>query len=296
MEELSGNGAATAKPPWKEHWSGRRDSSGAAWNLYCGDAGRVLSGLPADRYGCVVTSPPYYWQRDYGVRGQIGLEASIDEYVSAIVGVMEGVRRVLHPRGVLFLNLGDTYYSGKGKPQGRDPKHPGRRHERLRAVDASGLGVPKKTLLGMPWRVALRMIDAGWVLRSDVAWRRVYAPPEPTAKDRPWRTYEHVFLFSKSRVYNFDRDPLTAAGEEDVWCIPSHSRSGAHHHPAVFPAELVERCLAIAGVKPGQAVLDPFAGSGTVLSVAVRQGIDADGIDLNRAYCRGTARLLSADT
>lgn len=296
MEGPARNGVESSTPPWKGHWSGRRGGGGAVWNLYCGDSKRVLTAIPANRYGCVVTSPPYYWQRDYKVRGQLGLEDSIEEYVSAIVGVMDGVRRVLDSRGVLFLNLGDTYYSGKGKPQGRDRKHPGRRHERLRAVDASGLGVPKKTLLGMPWRVALRMIDAGWVLRADVAWRRVYAPPEPTAKDRPWRTYEHVFLFSKSRVYNFDREPLVAAGEEDVWCIPSQSRTGEHHHPAVFPAELVERCLAVAGVKPGQAVLDPFAGSGTVLSVAVGQGIDADGIDLNRAYCRGMAKRLTANT
>lgn len=295
MESSSRVGVAPTAPPLKAHWSGC-GGNGAAWNVYCGDAGQVLATFPANRYGCVVTSPPYYWQRDYGVRGQVGLEPSIDEYVSAIVGVMGGVRRVLHPRGVLFLNLGDTYYSGKGKPQGRDPKHPGRRHARLRAVDASGLGVPKKTLLGMPWRVALRMIDDGWVLRADVAWRRVYAPPEPTAKDRPWRTYEHVFLFSKSRVYTFDRKPLVAAGEEDVWCIPSHSRSGVHQHPAVFPTELVERCLAVAGVKPGQAVLDPFAGSGTVLSVAVRLGLDADGIELKKAYCRGMARRLSADS
>jgi hypothetical protein len=199
----------------------------------------------------------------------------------------------LHPKGALFLNLGDTYYSGKGRPQGKDRKHPGRRQRRLRAVDASGLGVPKKTLLGMPWRVALAMIDRGWILRSAVVWQRIYSPPEPTAKDRPWRTHEQVFVFSKSRVYNFDRTPLVTAGEEDVWCIPSHSRTGAHHHPAVFPAELVERCLAVADTKPGQAVLDPFAGSGTVLKVAVNRGLVADGIEVSRRYCLRMAKDLS---
>jgi DNA modification methylase len=161
-------------------------------------------------------------------------------------------------------------------------------------VDASGLGVPKKTLLGMPWRVALAMVDRGWILRSAIVWRRIYSPPEPTAKDRPWRTHEQVFLFCKSRVYNFDRGPLQAAGEEDVWCIPSHSRTGAHHHPAVFPAELVERCLAVAGAKAGQAVLDPFAGSGTVLKVAIARGLEADGIDLSRRYCARVAAELSS--
>ena len=150
--------------------------------------------------------------------------------------------------------------------------------------------MPKKTLLGMPWRVALAMIDRGWILRSAVIWRRTYATPEPTAKDRPWRTHEQVFIFAKSRRYNFDRAPLRGAGEEDVWCIPSHSLAG-RHHPAVFPAELVERCLDVAAVKPGKVVLDPFAGSGTVLKVATARGVAADGIDLSRRFCR----LMSAE-
>ena len=78
------NGAVATPTPWKAHWSGCRDETGPAWNLYCGDAGQVLAELPANRYGCVITSPPYYWQRDYGVRGQLGLQRTIDGYVSAI--------------------------------------------------------------------------------------------------------------------------------------------------------------------------------------------------------------------
>jgi DNA modification methylase len=292
MRRVAINGSVRPVLPWTHLWSDH--VGGTAWNLYCGDAGRVLGGLSADHYSCVVTSPPYYWQRDYGVRGQLGLESTIAGYVAAIADAMDGVRRVLHPRGVLFLNLGDTYYSGKGRPQGHDSKHPGRRQSRLRAVDASGLGVPKKTLLGMPWRVALEMISRGWILRSTIIWRRIYSPPEPSANDRPWRTHEQLFLFSKSRTYDFNRAPLEAVGEEDVWCIPSHSRTGAHHHPAVFPAELVERCLQVADSKPGQAVLDPFAGSGTVLSVAVGRGLIADGIELSKRYCRRTVADLMA--
>jgi len=157
---------------WPKHWCGRWRTDGPEWNLYCGDAGRVLSTLPENRYACVITSPPYYWQRDYKVPGQIGLEQTINGYVKAVCGVMDEVRRVLHRRGVLFLNLGDTYYSGKGKPQGKDPKHNGRRLDMLRVVDASGLGKPKKTLLGMPWRVALEMIDRGWIRRSSGVVRR----------------------------------------------------------------------------------------------------------------------------
>ncbi len=271
---------------------GRHPETGAEWRVYCGDAGEVLKRLPADRYAAVVTSPPYFWLRDYGVAGQLGREPKVDLYVSGIADVMDEVKRVLHPRGLLFLNLGDTYYSGKGRPQGRDRKHPGRRQRKLRAVDTSGLGVPKKTLLGMPWRVALTMIDRGWILRAAVVWRRIHATPEPTAKDRPWRTHEQVFLFAKSRTYDFDRNPLRTAAEEDVWCIPSHSLAG-RDHPAVFPSELVERCLDVAAVKKGRIVLDPFAGSGTVLKVAITRGVSVDGIDLSRKFCRQMAAKLT---
>lgn len=133
-----------------KHWFGNWGARGPLWNIYCGDSSKVLDSLPAERYSCIITSPPYYWQRDYDVAGQIGLEPTIGEYVAAVCDVMDGVRRVLTSKGVLFLNLGDTYYSGKGKPQGIDPKHNGRRLSILRAVDASGLGKPKKACLECP--------------------------------------------------------------------------------------------------------------------------------------------------
>ncbi len=222
--------------------------------------------------------------------GQIGLEKTIDEYVKAVCDVMDGVNRVLSPRGVLFLNLGDTYYSGKGKPQGTDRKHNGRRMSALRAVDASGLGKPKKTLLGMPWRVALGMIDRGWILRAPIIWRRENAIPEPNAVDRPWRTYENVFLFSKRRSYHFNRTALEEAMIEDVWTLEARSRAGGAH-PAVFPRELVRRCLQIGNPQLGP-VIDPFAGSATVVRVALEMGANADGIDLSPAYCRASAASL----
>src|SRR5699024_4135106 len=117
---------------------------------------------------CAVTSPPYYWQRDYGVAGQIGHETTVDQYVTAMRAVFREVKRVLRDDGVLFLNIGDTYYSAKGKPHGADPKHCARQLSRkqLRAVDGPGLGVPRKSLLGIPWRVALALQEDGWVLRS----------------------------------------------------------------------------------------------------------------------------------
>ena len=160
----------------------------------------------------------------------------------------------------------------------------------LRAVDTSGLGVPQKSILGMPWRVALEMIERRWVLRAPIIWRRANPIPEPNAADRPWRTYEFVFLFAKSRKYRFTRVPLANAGAEDVWTIESRAKPG-RAHPAVFPPELVRRCLQL-GNPDGGSVLDPFAGSGTVLGVAVELGMNAVGIDLNRKFCIAATRKL----
>ena len=221
-------------PSSKTEWSGSYAPTGKDWNVYCGDTREVLCRLPRNHYTCVITSPPYYWQRDYGVEGQIGIEPTVEGYVKAVCDVMDGVKDVLNPKGVLFLNLGDTYYSGKGRPKGMDRKHNGRRFSTLRAVDTSGLGPPKKTLLGMPWRVTLAMIDRGWILRSSIIWRRENAVPEPNVRDRPCRTYEFVFLFAKARQYRFSRRELRNLGVEDVWTIESQSRA-RREHPAVFP-------------------------------------------------------------
>jgi len=256
--------------------------AGVPWAVHCGDAQAVLKTLPEVHFSCVITSPPYYWQRDYNVEGQIGKEPQIQEYVDAVVDTMEGVRRVLRKDGVLFLNLGDTYYSAKGQPKGDDPKNRARRFG-LRAVDAGGLGVPRKTCIGIPWRVALKMIDQGWVLRSPIVWEREGVLPEPTAKDRPHRTYEMVFMFSKSPTYYFDRASLGT--EEDIWTIPARPKNNNGRHAAAFPDELVDRCLKT-GCPKGGKVLDPFAGTGTVIRVAVETGRPAIGIDLSPVFCK----------
>lgn len=264
--------------------------SGSFWRVYQGDCRKVLPDLPASSVDCVITSPPYFWQRDYGMAGQFGLEPTIDGFVGNLRETFDGLRRVLTPTGTVWLNLGDTYYSAKGRPHGRDAKHRSRRLPDLRAVDGPGLGLPRKSLIGIPWRVALAVAQDGWTLRSAVAWARSSAIPEPTARDRPWRTYEQVFLFAKSTRYYFDRAALR--GEEDVWRIEPDRNAGSRgRHYAPYPRALVARCVA-AGCPEAGVVLDPFLGGGTTMSVAITMGRSAVGIELNPDFCDlATAQL-----
>lgn len=273
-------------------WKGSTQA-GIAWQVFMGDACSVLQGLPDNTYSCVVTSPPYYWLRDYGVDGQIGQEGTVEKYVNTLLAAMDEVFRVLKPDGVLFLNLGDTYYSGKGEPQGPDPKNRKRRFG-IRAVDKSGglgIGLRQKSTIGVPWRVAIEMSQRKWILRSPIIWYRKHALPEKVI-DRPRRSYEHVFMFVKNRKYYFNRQPLIDAGEEDLWTIAARPAPTNGLDTAPFPDELVQRCLAI-GCPPNGAVLDPFAGGGTTLRVALRGGRSATGIDLNPEFCKYMAEQLA---
>ncbi len=266
------------------------------WELYQGDAVEALRLLGAESVNCVVTSPPYFWLRDYGVPGQIGMENTVEGYVSAINEVMKEVYRVLKKEGTLFLNIGDTYYSGKGESQGEDLKSRKRRFG-LRAVDKSGgmdIGYQRKSIIGVPWRVATRMCENGWVLRSPIVWHRAKCLPE-FVRDRPHRSYEFVFMFAKSRKYYFDRKPLVTQNiDEDVWTITPRAKNNGKVDTAPFPEELVERCLSI-GCPPKGVVLDPFVGSGTTMQVALSLGSPAIGIELSPEFCKYILRNLSGE-
>lgn len=252
------------------------------WRLIEDDALHGLVSFEAESVDCIVTSPPYYWQRDYGFDGQIGHESTIVGYVDALRMVFREAKRVLKRSGTLFLNMGDTYYSAKGKPCGRDDKNKGRMFSRtkLRAVDGPGLGLPRKSLIGIPWRVAIGLQSDGWTLRNDIVWKRSKRLPEPKVKDRAWNVYEHIFVFSKSAKYYFDRDGLH--GDEDVWNIDSKPSDGKHAAP--FPRELAIRCIEC-GCPQNGTVLDPFVGSGTSLFAALELKRHAIGIELSSEYC-----------
>ena len=177
----------TVLPPLKEEFrrmfAGSRDERLAILN---GDAVAVLKGLPTWSVHCCVTSPPYYRQRDYGVKGQIGQEASLDDYIGNLVAVFHEVHRVLHPSGTLWLNLGDTYAT---------------------SATARGMGLKPKDLALVPARVAMALQDDGWYLRSDIAWVKTAAMPE-SVTDRPTSAWEHIFLFAKSPAYFYDAEAV----------------------------------------------------------------------------------------
>jgi DNA modification methylase len=268
----------------KQKWENQLDTN-RHWAVYCGDALKVLKLMPDCSVNCVITSPPYFWLRDYQVESQLGQEDTVQEYVNNIASVMDEIYRLLTPNGLLFLNLGDTYYSGRGRSHGKDPKNSKRKFG-LRAVDKSGgmgMGLQKKTLLGIPWRVALELTTRRWALRSAIIWQKKHL--NESVKDRPRRRYEHIFMFSKSQHYYFNRKPLEKLDEEDVWVIDDRPESTNGIQTAPFPNEVARRCMEI-GCIPGGTVLDPFAGSGTTLKVALCTGRSAIGIELNDDSCK----------
>ena len=181
-----------------------------AVTLWHGDSLAVLRTLPDASVDCCVTSPPYFGLRDYGVDGQLGAEDSPAEYVENLRALFAEVRRVLADDGTLWLNLGDSYYSGRGAPTQPDLKNPARRPG-VRAVDKGGATWAKpKDLLGIPWRVAFALQDDGWTLRNDIIWAKPNGMPE-SVTDRLSTKHEHVFLLSKARRYWFDLDAVREA-------------------------------------------------------------------------------------
>lgn len=245
----------------------------------CVDGLREFAAAGVRAQTCV-TSPPYFGLRDYGHEGQIGHESTPDEYVAKMVEVFRAVRDVLADDGTVWLNLGDSVYSGNGQPCGNDPRSRNRdwMRKKRRWLDTPGMGLPKKSLLGMPWRVAHALQADGWTVRQEIIWARSTAFVEPSVLDRPYRQHETIFLLSKSRRYWFDRAALS---EESVWHI--EPERGVPQHAAPFPREVARRCI-MAGCPDNGIVLDPFMGSGTTALVSEQIGRQWIGCELNPGY------------
>lgn len=188
--------------------------------LYCGDALEVLRSLPDGSVDCCVTSPPYLGLRDYGTEGQVGLEATIGEYVASLVAVFSEVRRVLRDNATVWLNLGDSYnaYNGGAGPSSALSKRQTEARPRL----STGFGLQQKELkpkdlMMVPARVAIALCDDGWYLRSEILWCKPNGMVE-SITDRPTKSSERVYLLAKNRNYYFGQDELRqpfATGTED---------------------------------------------------------------------------------
>jgi DNA modification methylase len=197
--------------------------------IICGDALTKLKNLPDGIIQTCITSPPYWGLRDYGVEGQIGLEPSPEEYVSALVEIMREVKRVLRDDGTLWLVLGDSY-AGSWGDSGHRPERTGidgvqrekntdwyKRdgHPRMnKPPTVSPPGLKPKDLVGIPWRVAFALQEDGWWLRSDIIWAKPNPMPE-SVSDRPTSAHEHIFLMTKSPKYYYDQDAIREPRKEE---------------------------------------------------------------------------------
>jgi DNA modification methylase len=176
-----------------------------------GDCRDLLRALPDESVHCIVTSPPYFGLRDYGVDGQMGLEANPDEFIAGMVSVFRECRRVLRDDGTLWLNMGDTYNAGTSAKR-KAPKT---------GVDVGGWndaeidggarvnfpGCKPKDLCGVPWMLAFALRADGWFLRQDIIWSKPNPMPE-SVTDRCTKAHEYLFLLSKSARYYFDADAI----------------------------------------------------------------------------------------
>ena len=296
------------------------------WEVLRGDCLEVLPTLEAQSVHCVVTSPPYFGLRDYGVDGQLGLEETPAAYVAKLVGVFREVRRVLRDDGTVWLNLGDSYASGEvGRHdsvqanQGRDWSGTRKAKERKQARPVTGLA--QKQLLGIPWRVAFALQDDGWILRSDIIWAKSNPMPE-SVKDRPTKAHEYIFLLAKQPRYYYDADAVredlarpelitrkrrvgpTAArpvGERnDQGRIVDYANPEDRNRRSVWTVSTTPykgahfavfppkliEPCVLAGCPEGGVVLDPFAGSGTTGEVAIKHERRFVGIELNPEYIK----------
>jgi DNA modification methylase len=293
-----------------------------------GDCLTVLKTFPDESVDCCITSPPYWGLRDYGVEGQLGLEATPEEYVAKMVEIFREVKRVLRKEGTCWLNLGDSYCgTGIHGEKIVDPKYGNGRNNSPIGLKNKINGLKPKDLVGIPWRVAFALQAEGWYLRQDIIWAKPNPMPE-SVTDRCTKSHEYVFLLSKSQHYYFDNEAikenrtteheghrfggnkytLESCGKHtvgshyisngnrnrrSVWTITTKPFSEAHF--ATFPEDLI-RPMILAGTRNDDGerdiVLDPFMGSGTIAVVAKKLGRDYLGIELNPEYIKIAERSI----
>lgn len=200
--------------------------------IHVGDCRVLMRAMAAAgvRVQCVVTSPPYWGLRDYGIAGQFGAERTWLRHVARMRHVFRLVRELMDARATLWLNYGDCYAGAPGGYQGKNGARASRTQAARINLRKKGNGLKPKDLVGMPWRIAFALQADGWWLRSDIVWSKPNPMPESIG-DRPTKAHEYIFLLAKSARYHYDAkaiaEPVT--GE-------AHARSGkSTRHRAKFP-------------------------------------------------------------
>jgi site-specific DNA-methyltransferase (cytosine-N4-specific) len=275
------------------------DENVLIFNMEIGAALRLLAAHEMT-VNSIVTSPPFYGQRDYEVDGQIGLEPHPLEFIRNLVEAFDLCKPILAANGSMWVNIGDTYWSGKGEHKSGEIKQSARRFG-LRPQDKKGDGklcVPKQLLL-IPHRFAIDMQDNGWIVRNDNVWVKPNPIPDQV-RDRCSMSHEYVFHFVKQRWYYFDKNLVGRPTESgsilpplDTWEVPPvrGGNGNGKTHRARFSEELVK--IPIATTTPSRGVvLDPFAGSGTSLLYARKHGYRCIGIDIKREFCQQMVQQL----
>lgn len=264
-------------------------------SIFTGNALEILPKLQEKKFQACITSPPYWGLRDYGIDGQIGAEFNLDDYVLNLVNIFKQIKRVLKDDGILWLNIGDSYTSGNRKWRDSDSKNEGRA---MSYRPPTPEGLKPKDLIGVPWKIAFALQADGWYLRSDIIWNKPNCQPE-SVKDRPTRSHEYIFMFTKSKKYYYDYKAImedsksgnSKKNKRTVWNINTEGFRGAHF--AVFPSELVATCL-LASTKFSDHIIDPFFGSGTVGLVCQKFQRFFTGIELNQEYSNIASKRLSS--
>lgn len=300
-------------------------------HIYLGDSKEVLKTFPGESINCVVTSPPYWSLRDYGVNGQLGLEKTFNDYINKLCDVFDEVKRVLRKNGTCWVNLGDTYSGSGGTSQKFNDLCLEKRKIMAKVFPKkedkpswSKLNYTRKSLVMIPFRFAIEMVNRGWILRNVIIWHKPNCMPS-SVKDRLTVDFEYLFFFTKEKNYFFEtqyeesvtksyrkfnirvrnvksgkisssqykasekelsstQTKLVCSGKRNKRCVWHICTKGFHGEHFAVYPEKLIETPIRAGCKEKGIILDPFFGAGTTGIVALKQNKKYVGIELNPKY------------